>query len=82
MGGFFVAIMSGICTIESCYSKGDISGTGAGGISGSVFTYFSLGNAKIINCYSLGNTIGTESGELLGVFLVNILICFLADHQQ
>jgi hypothetical protein len=67
-------------TINNCFSRGDISGTYAGGIVGS----FNLGNIQ--NCYSTGDISGVVAGGIASVnvpgslfelpFIGNISNCY------
>jgi aspartate-semialdehyde dehydrogenase len=50
----------GFCVIDNCYSKGDITNIGSGGICSSDAAW--EGNCIIENCYSVGNIISGSSG--------------------
>jgi hypothetical protein len=52
---------NGSIKIRSCWSTGEISAWGAGGIAGS-----NLDNAIINDCYSIGNITGERSGGIVG----------------
>ena len=63
-----------IVKINNCFSTGNISGNGAGGIAGGRFSQDNNieGNAIITNCYSTGDISDNNSGGIIGKLSGNI----------
>jgi len=60
----------GSITIQNCYTTGNISGNGAGGIAGAELgNSMSGGSITIQNCYTIGEISGNSAGGIAGAEL-------------